>query len=40
VQLQLWKDTLELRTQLLEERSQYHATSRRMRFLAGGSYGS
>jgi hypothetical protein len=35
----LWKDILELRTTLLEERSEYHATSRRMRFLSGGVYG-
>ena len=37
-ELNLWKDTLELRTNLLEARTQYHATSRRMNFLAGGAY--
>jgi hypothetical protein len=39
-QLGLWKDTLELRTTLFEERSQSCATRRRMQFLAGGTYGA
>ena len=36
LQTALWKDTLELRTKLLEERSQYHATLRRTHMMQGG----
>lgn len=36
LQTAVWKDTLELRTTLLEERSQYHGTLRRRRMLQGG----
>lgn len=38
-ELGLWKDTLELRTQLLEERTEYQATRRRINLLSGGQYG-
>lgn len=40
IQTSLWKDTLELRTKLLEERSLYHATARRIQMLRGGAYGA
>lgn len=36
LQTSVWKDTLELRTKLLEERSQYHGTIRRTQMLQGG----
>ena len=39
VELGLWKDTLELRSQLLEERTEYQATRRRISLLSGGGYG-
>ena len=39
LQLSLWRDTLELRTKLLEERREYQATQRRQGFLTGEQYG-
>ena len=39
VELGLWKDTLQLRSQLLEERTEYQATRRRINLLSGGQYG-
>ena len=39
LELTLWRDTLELRTKLLDERREYQGTQRRMSFLTGGSYG-
>jgi len=38
IQSRLWKDTLELQTKLLQERSEYLATKRRSRFLGGEGY--
>ena len=39
VELGLWKDTLELRSSLLNERGDYQATRRRINLLSGGDYG-
>ena len=39
VELGLWKDTLELRSTLLNERGDYQATRRRINLLSGGDYG-
>ena len=38
IQSRLWKDTLDLQTELLQERSEYLATKRRSRFLGGEGY--
>ncbi len=38
IQCSLWKDTLELQSSLLQERSEYQATKRRARFLGGEGY--
>ena len=38
IQSRLWKDTLDLKSTLLAERSEYLATKRRSRFLGGEGY--
>ena len=38
IQTRLWKDTLDLQSTLLQERSEYQATKRRSRFLGGEGY--
>ena len=38
IQSRLWKDTLDLQSTLLQERSEYLATKRRSRFLGGEGY--
>jgi len=38
IQTRLWKDTLDLQSNLLQERSEYQATKRRSRFLGGEGY--
>lgn len=38
IQCSLWKDTLDLQSSLLQERSEYQATKRRARFLGGEDY--
>jgi len=38
IQSTLWKDTLDLQSTLLQERSEYLATRRRSRFLGGQGY--
>ena len=38
IQNRLWKDTLDLQGNLLQERSEYLATKRRSRFLGGDGY--
>ena len=38
MQLTLWRDTLDLRKELVTERGEYQATRRRMDFLGGGTY--
>jgi len=40
IQVHLWKDTLDLQSLLLKERSEKLATERRMGFLRGTDYGS
>jgi len=39
LELTLWRDTVELRTNVLTERVEQHALRRRLALLGGGSYG-
>jgi len=39
LELDLWRDTHELRTELVKERQEREATRRRMGYLAGGHFG-
>jgi hypothetical protein len=40
IEVTVWRDTLELRRELVDERREYQATRGRMNFLTGGSYAS